>query len=241
MDSIKKYLLVLPLLLFSSCSLFGQVSGTGSKMLLFHGLIRDAETNVSLGGSQIFINRIFSGVSDEKGRFAFYVNRHDTVIFRSLGYKPAVIQIDDSLSGKEFIAGIFMHTDTLEIQQVVIMPRIASLRSDLFRPQISSDQKLDNAKFNMAVSAYQGRVVQGELGDPAMNYEIIRQQQKNDAYSKGQIPSDKIAGLSPLLLIPAAYLLINGLPEKPVMVTPVISDSEADMIYRRYLELLKEK
>ncbi|HOO98384.1 MAG TPA: carboxypeptidase-like regulatory domain-containing protein [Bacteroidales bacterium] len=241
MNSIKKHLLILPLLVVCSCSLFSQGSGTTGKMLLFHGLIRDAETNAAIGGSQIFINRIFSGVSDEEGRFAFYVNRRDTVIFRSLGYKPATIQVDDSLSGKEFIAGVFMHTDTLGIQQVVIMPRIASLRSDLLRPQISSDKKLDNAKFNLAVSAYQGRVVQGELGDPAMNYEIIRQQQKNDAYSKGQIPSDKLVGLSPLLLIPAAYLLINGIPEKPVMVIPVISDSEADMIYRKYLELLKEK
>jgi hypothetical protein len=121
------------------------------------------------------------------------------------------------------------------------MPRIASLKSDILRPQITNNKELDNAKYNLEVSAYQGRVIQGKLGDPAMNYEMLRQQQKADAYSKGQIPPDRILGLSPLLLIPAAYLLINGLPEKPVLVPPVITDYETDMIFNKYLESIREK
>jgi hypothetical protein len=74
-----------------------------------------------------------------------------------------------------------------------------------------------------------------------MNYELLRQQQKNDAYSKGQIPPDKIVGLSPLLLIPAAYLLINGLPEKPAAVKPVVTDQETDLIISRYMEVIKKE
>jgi hypothetical protein len=100
---------------------------------------------------------------------------------------------------------------------------------------------MENAKYNLSVSSYQGRVNAGRLGDPAMNYEMLRQQQRNDAYSKGQIPSDKIAGISPLLLIPAAYLLINGMPEKPSAVKPTITDQETNMIISRYMESLREK
>jgi hypothetical protein len=100
---------------------------------------------------------------------------------------------------------------------------------------------MENAKYNFAVSSYQGRVNQNKLGDAATNYAMLREQQKNDAYSKGQIPPDKIAGLSPLLLIPAVYLLINGLPDKPSAVKPVVSDQETNMIISRYMEFLKKK
>ena len=213
----------------------------GEGMILFHGLILDASTEEPLPNSQIFINRIFTSVSDAEGKFAFYVNKKDTVVFSNVGYKKAIMQISDTLKGKQFLAGVFMHSDTINIGEVVIFPRMASLKSDMLRPPAEASRQMENAKYNLSVSSYQGRVNTGSLGDPAMNYEMLRQQQKNDAYSKGQIPSDKIVGLSPLLLIPAAYLLIHGKPEKPAAVKPVVTDQEANMIISRYLESLKEK
>jgi hypothetical protein len=151
------------------------------------------------------------------------------------------MHISDTLKGKEFLAGIFMHADTVTIGEVVIVPRMASLKSDLLRPSSEATRQMENARFNIAVSSYQGRVNTGKLGDPAMNYESLRQQQKDDAYSKGQIPSDKIVGLSPLLLIPAAYLLIHGLPEKPSAVRPVVTDQEVTMIHEKYIEKLRKE
>lgn len=218
-----------------------QIVKSSSEMILFHGLIFDAGSEVPLSGTQIFINRGFASISDSEGKFAFYVNKNDTVIFRSLGYNTTTMMISDTLKGREFLAGIFMHADTLTIPEVVILPRIVSLKSDLLRPPADASKEVENARYNLAVSAYQGRVNQGKLGDPAMNYEMIRQQQKADAYSKGQIPADKMVGLSPLLLIPAAYLLINGLPEKPAAVKPIVTDQETNMIRSRYLEILKAR
>lgn len=218
-----------------------QIVKNSSEMILFHGLIFDAGSEVPLSGTQIFINRGFASISDSEGKFAFYVNKTDTVIFRSLGYNSTTMMISDTLKGREFLAGIFMHADTLTISEVVILPRIVSLKSDLLRPPADASKEVENARYNLAVSAYQGRVNQGKLGDPAMNYEMIRQQQKADAYSKGQIPPDKMVGLSPLLLIPAAYLLINGLPEKPAAVKPIVTDQETNMIRSRYLEILKAR
>lgn len=217
-----------------------QVLKNPAEMILFHGLIFDSGSEAPLPNSQIFINRVFTSISDSEGKFAFYVNKRDTVIFRSLGYNSTMMMISDTLKGKEFLAGIFMHADTLTIPEVVILPRISSLKSDLLRPPADASKEVENARYNLAVSAYQGRVNQGKLGDPAMNYEVIRQQQKADAYSKGQIPPDKILGLSPLLLIPAAYLLINGFPEKPAAVRPIVTDQETNMIKSRYMEILKE-
>ncbi len=76
--------------------------------------------------------------------------------------------------------------------------------------------------------------------NPSVNYEIIRQQQRNDAYSKGQIPSDRIVGISPLLLVPAAYMLMNGLPGKPEPLQPHLTEQEVNQIHRKFLEKLKQ-
>jgi len=237
----ERQLILLLIFTFSSLLCSSQVKGKIEGAILFHGLIMDAGTELPLANSQIFINKAFTSISDNEGKFAFYVNRNDTVTFMTLGYRPAIMTVSDTLRGREFITGIFMVTDTVNIPEVVIIPRIASLKSDLLRPPAPSTTQMENAKYNVAVSAYQGRVNQGKLGDPEMNYELIRQKQRSDAYSKGQIPSDRIVGISPLLLLPAAYLLVHGLPEKPSAVKPAVTDQEADLIRQKYLEEIKRK
>jgi hypothetical protein len=237
----KYFILVSASLLFFINSGFCQVLNNDRGNILFHGLVMDANTEYPLSNSQIFINRSFISASDGEGKFAFYVNRNDTIIFRRLGYKQAIMFISDTLAGREFIAGIFLYTDTLLIGEVIIIPRLTSLKSDLMNPRVESNPEYENAKYNLAVSAYQARVSQNKLGDPATNYEVIRQKQREDAYYRGQIPPDKMIGLSPLLLIPAVYLLIKGLPEKPQPLQPQLTDYDIYQIHKKYLETLKQR
>jgi len=212
-----------------------EVPNTGNA-ILFHGIVMDADTKTPLEGSQIIINRSFSSVSDHEGKFAFNVNRLDTVKFSMLGYKPAIFFISDTLRGNEFIAGVYMHTDTLAIGEIVIIPRFRNLKSEMLNPRSEPDPQLDNAKYNLELSAYQGKITQGKLGDPASNYEFLRQKQRVEAYSKGQIPSDRIVGLSPFMLLPAVYLLMNGFPEKPPALKPSLSDQELRRIWKKYMD-----
>jgi hypothetical protein len=237
----RKYSLLILGLFLTVSSLSGQVLKDAGRGILFHGLVVDAKTLNPLSGSQIIINRSFTSISDDEGKFAFYVRKGDTVIFTRLGYKSAVLNISDTLAGKEFIAGVYMHSDTISIGEVVIIPRYSNLRSEMFTSRPESDIQIENAKYNLEVSSYQGRISQSELGDPSMNYEVIRRQQRSDAITKGQIPSDRIVGISPLMLIPAAYLLMNGLPEKPSPLKPQLTGKEVEQIHRKYLETLKNK
>lgn len=220
---------------------FSQGKENAGIRILFHGLVMDANTLSPLTNSQIMINRTFSSVSSDDGTFAFYVNRNDTVVFKSLGYKATILYVSDTLIGREFIAGVYMHTDTLSIGEVVIVPRLINLKSEILNARSKTPTTFDNARYNVAVSAYQGRNSQSKLGDPATNYTHLSQKQKVDAYERGGIPSDKMVGLSPLLLIPAAYLLIHGLPEKPAPLKPQLSDQEVDQIQKKYLETLKQR
>jgi hypothetical protein len=187
------------------------------------------------------INRAFSSVSGNDGTFSFYVNKNDTITFNSLGYKSIVFYVSDTLPGREFIVGIYMQTDTMSIGEVIIIPRLTNFKSEILNGRSKTPATMENARYNVAVSAYQGRNSQNRLGDPASNYELLRQNQKVDAYERGGIPSDKMVGLSPLLLIPAAYLLLHGLPEKPAPLKPQLSDQEVDQIQKKYIETLKQR
>ena len=209
--------------------------------ILFQGLVMDASTLLPVANSQIMINRTFSSVSGKDGTFAFYVNWNDTVIFKSLGYKSTIMYVRDTLSGREFVAGIYMNSDTLSMGDVIIVPRYTNLKYDILNAKSVTPATMENAKYNVAISAYQGRNSQNRLGDPASNYEFLRQKQKVDAYERGGIPSDKIAGINPFLLLPAAYLLIHGLPEKPAPMKPQLTDLEVDQINRKYQEILKQR
>ncbi|MBG0861320.1 MAG: hypothetical protein IQL11_17615 [Bacteroidales bacterium] len=219
----------------------GQVKDNSGTRVLFHGLVLDAETLTPLSGSRISVNRSLFSFSDNKGEFAFYVSRNDTMVFSRLGYKQVVLLVSDTLSGKEYITGIYMHSDTLLIGEVVIVPRLSSLRSEILNARPEPNPEMENARYNLEISAYQGRITQNKLGDPAANYEMLRQQQKVSAYEKGGIPSDRIVGFSPFLLIPAAYLLMHGLPEKPPPLKPMLTDKEVSQIHEKYLKTLKQK
>ncbi len=101
---------------------FSQVKENADDKILFRGLVIDASTLSPISNSQIMINNAFSSVSGADGSFFFYVNRYDTVAFRSLGYKESVMHISDTLLGREFITGIYLNSDTLSIGEVIIIP-----------------------------------------------------------------------------------------------------------------------
>ena len=236
----KIFILLIALFILSSPDHCQKLSGPQG-FILFHGLVMDAATMAPLPNSQIIINRSYISVSDRDGKFTFYVNRSDTVVFTMMGYKTTQFLISDTLTGSEYNAGIYMNADTLSIGEVIIVPRLRNLKSEILNARKEPNITQEYAKYNLELSAYQGRMGQNKLGDPVTNYEVIRQRQREDAYSKGQIPSDRIIGLSPFLLLPAAYLLINGLPERPPAMQPQLNDQEINQIHQKYLETLKQK
>jgi len=231
---------------FISCFIlhlgFGQVREHSGISILFHGSVLDAVSLSPISNSQITINRSFSALSGSDGTFAFYVNRNDTVVFNSLGFKPLIMFISDTLAGREFIAGIYMKSDTLSIGEVIIVPRFTNLKSEILNSQSKTPATMDNAKYNVAVSAYAGRSSINTLSDPASNYGSIQQKQKVNAQERGGIPSDQIAAVHPLMLIPLTYTLLRGFPDnRPAPVVPNLTPAELNQLNKMYLETLTQK
>ena len=237
----KHIFLFITLSFLISLSCYCQGQENTETRILFRGIVMDASTLSPLTNSQVMINNVFNSVSNSDGTFSFIVHRNDSILFRHLGYKPSLLFVSDTLPGREFIAGIFMNSDTVSIGEVIIVPRYTNLKSDIFYAPSKVPSIMDNARYNVAISAYQGRTTQGKLGDPAANYDLLRQRQKVDAYEKGGIPSDLIAGINPLLLLPAAYLLIHGMPEKPLPLEQKLTKQDLDQIQKKYLETLKQQ
>lgn len=209
--------------------------------ILFHGIVKDISSFVPVPDAQISINRSFSAVSSTDGTFAIYVHKNDTVLFKHLGYKSVFWFVGDTLKGNEFVAGIYLPADTVSIGEVIIVPRYNNLRYEIMNAPSKVPSTMENARYNVAISAYQGRTTTGKLNDPSSNYNLLRAQQKSYAQEKGGIPSDQIAGLNPLLLVPAAYLLLHGLPEKPEAMGKTLTKEELDQIQQKYLELERMK
>ena len=228
--------LILLLLLIFTYSGFSQVELAFGKSIQLRGLVQDAATLAPLGHSQIIINRSFRAASDENGSFSISVNKRDTVVFSLLGYKPEILYVSDTLTGPEFMVGVYMNSDTLSIGEVIIIPRLLSLKSEILKAPAIVDPEMENAKYNMEIAAFQGRVTTGNLVDGSSNYSLIRSQLRTNAYEKGGIPSSQMVQLSPLLLIPAAYLIMNGLPEAPAPMKSNLTKEELDQIHRKYLE-----
>jgi hypothetical protein len=165
--------------------------------------------------------------------FSVYAHYHDTITFSCIGYRHFSMTVHDTLRAKEYTAGIYLTADTTMIPAVVVIPRLGNIRAEILADRPSPDQEMINATNNLRMAVYQGLANPPELGDPATNYEILRQRQRMEAYEKGQIPSSQMVGLSPFTLIPVLYLLVNGPPETPDPPAPHIS--ARDMNYLRHL------
>jgi hypothetical protein len=233
------FIILITIIFIHGC--FSQIQGGKPGPVLFHGVVMDATTQSRLAGSEILINRSRSASSSEDGTFSFYAFKRDTVVFSLLGYKSASLIISDTLSGKDFLTGVYLKTDTMFIGEVIILPRFSTLTGEMMNPRITVNPMVENAIANVSTASYVARTTPGKLGDPSANYNYLRQKSKIEAYEKGGIPSERILGLNSLLLIPATFLLLHGRPETPPPPKPHITSKDMDDLRKTYIESLRKK
>lgn len=213
-------------------------SGQQPGPILFHGVVFDAATRQPLPDAHWKVGSRSAGAADSRGMFSFYAHRNDTVTFTCIGYRHFSMTVQDTLRAREYTAGIYLTGDTTMIPAVVVIPRLGNIRAEIMSERPSQNQEVINATNNLRMAVYQGLTNQPELGDPATNYELLRQKQRMDAYERGQIPSGQMVGLSPFTLIPLIYMLAVGPPEDPEPPAPHISARDMEFLRQVHDSLL---
>ncbi len=206
------------------------VSGQQGGAILFHGVVFDAATRQPLPDAHWKVSGRSAGAADSRGMFSLYAHRNDTVTFTCIGYRHFTMTVQDTLRAREYTSGIYLTGDTTMIPAVVVIPRLGNIRAEIMSERPTQNQEVINATNNLRMAVYQGLTNAPELGDPAMNYELLRQKQRTEAYEKGQIPSSQMVGLSPFTLIPLIYMLAVGPPEDPEPPVPHISARDMEFL-----------
>jgi hypothetical protein len=231
----KSYIFLLSVIVFlmsASPECEAQVEKITGNPILFRGVVFDGTTQNPLDSVKYVSDSV--RYTDGRGMFSFYASPFDTITFEHEGFRSFMLQISDTLKAQEYTTAIYMNPDTLIIDEVVILPSMRDLKYEIMSSPPAANYQTINAENNLRISAYQGMTGMNKMGDPAINYRILQQKQKIDAFEKGGIPSDHMVSLNPLILVPAAYLLIKGLPEKPAPPKPFLSISEINELKKRH-------
>jgi hypothetical protein len=211
------------------------------KLILLQGVVMDAESLEPLPNAHYILNRMYGNVTDEKGEFSVYLGKKDTLRISYVGYQDLIFSAADTLKGDTFTAGFFLHSDTMALGEVIIVPRIPNLSTGILLESPAVSQEEMNARNNLAASVYQGLNSQQQLGDPSANYELLKRKHMQDAIEKGAIPSDRMIGLN-FLALPAAILYYSkGPPERSRAPRPMISQKEIERMKSLYRKNLEEK
>jgi hypothetical protein len=200
-----KPLILLSFLVIFSFENFGQ--NNLSSRIFIAGIVMEKDSLKPLPETNIIVNRSHGSISDSYGHFSFWGNHMDTLLFTRIGYKSFTFIIPDTLTGNEFIAGIFLSKDTLMLSEVIVYPRESSqLLKNRFINHNNIDKDAVNATKNLKITAYQSVAYSQENDAEASQKMVLDQQIMHNEY-KGLISPDKMVNITAVLSIP--YELIK--------------------------------
>lgn len=191
--------------------------------LLFSGVVINMEDGAPL--SDVTCRYGGKGIlSDMEGRFHITVMRGDTVIFTHVGFKPCMMVIPDTLTEREYMAGVFMGPDTLQLSEVLVVKRWGEEKR----------QQLLNARNNMTGILKQAYAPVREM-DAKMNQQRMINEYARSVEMKGHV--DVKAGIGTESLVAYRRLKVwKRIREEREWLNP----GEIDLLKKLYYSKKKE-
>lgn len=180
----RRYLLIIIINLFLCNLAHSQVE----KLIQLSGVVRNEYFQPVQFAHIVIHNKNRGTISDLRGMFSFVVEPMDTVLFTAVGYKRVALVIPDTLSRYHLPVDIYMETDTIWIEEVIILPwKTYEEFREAFLALELPDNDLNRAYRNIALIKKQ-MYYPSDKPDPEMNYQFLLKEQYNQLYTKGQLP-----------------------------------------------------
>ena len=147
--------------------------------------------------------------TNENGEFYLWAHDGDVIKFSYLGYKDTYVQIHDSLHQRNYIVGVFMTKDTVELSEVIVIPRYQQLLLDAKYMPLQVNPAYQNASKNVKQATRTALASSPERMDAEANQQMVIQEQTMKTVYKTQVPPDMIFGIHTDRLIPYIMYLSN--------------------------------
>ncbi len=146
----------------------GQNSKLTSNKIFITGAVYDSETKEPLINAHFTIHKSENYSTLSSGKFSLFGNPGDTISYRFIGYKEMKIVIPDTLKQLEYLMGVFMPKDTIQLPEIVIFPRIENYPSIVTKVEVN-DQMINQAQQNVNKARIQGLTQSAKNYDAEMN------------------------------------------------------------------------
>jgi hypothetical protein len=171
--------------------------------------------------------------TDEDGRFYLWATTGDSLRFTHVSFKPVIWYIPDTIVHNDLLLGLFMTTDTTQLDEVVVYPRITNLSLALTRTT-KSEEEMQLARANLNAAAWAARNNRQSDWDASKNQDFQMQKYHAKAEYRGMIPPDEMVPVT--AIIPLALSLVRQYYENANKEQFRITPAERDLLERLYLK-----
>jgi len=231
--------LIIGLLILNAPVIFSQYTHHVDSVR-FSGMIFDKDSLVALPfANYSFKNKTYT--ANGNGEFYLWAKDGDVIKFSYMGYKDTYIQVRDSLHQRNYIVGVFLSKDTIQLSEVIVIPRYRQLMLDAMYMPLKVSPSYENATRNVQQAKQQA--LSSSNFDKPMTAEqnqdmVIRENTMKTVY-KTQVPPDMIFGVNTSTLIP--YVMYLRQKRRSKIKEADIGDSLSEMEAEFLINLYKKQ
>jgi len=231
----KRLIVIFLILSISGVNIKGQDNlEKSSRVLFITGITYDGNTLKSLPHTNFMVNSQGTYATDESGRFSFFGATGDTLVFTYMGYKPTKVIVPDTLRSKEYVMGVFMQEQAINLAEVIILSRL-SPASIMISPVANDQKTLDIAQGNVDRAVLEGLTSSPKVFDADMNVKQTLRTNQLRTENKGMLVTpENSVGLSTIY-----YQTNNVFYGTPILIPnkfgrEIVSVSEIETLLRTF-------
>ena len=179
------------ILSFISTGLVSQ-DDPGSKFIQVDGLVLD-ETGYPVRYVNIVSRLLNTGSqTDITGIFTIISTAGDTLVFTSVGYKPAYIVLPGNIKGPKYTVDLLMETDTINIGPVLVLPwkTYEEFKRAVVEYIPPEAEKIKNMERNLALIEQQ--IYYDTKASPESGYRMAMQRESERIMTRNQTPVNNL-------------------------------------------------